>query len=505
MEMETGIVYNFRVKTDKQVRKLMELINSGKSREKSAMGADMSPKTARKYINVGKLPTELKQERNYKTRPDPFEEVWPEILEYLNREPTLESKILFQEFQDKYPGKYSSNQLRTLQRKIKIWKATSGPMKEIFFCQNHKPGELGASDFTNMNDLDITIEGKHFKHILYHFVLTYSNWQAVTICATETFEALSDGIQNALWRLGGVPKRHRTDRLTAAVNNLSSVDREFQNRYIELIKHYGIEGEKTDPYSGNENGDVEQSHYRLKTRIDQKCKLRGNRDFESLEKYNEFLQKTIEDMNRNCKDRFQEDFSNLSKLPPRRIEHCKVIKVKVGHSSTLRAAHTTYSVPSKLIGENVDVKIYGGHLEVWYAGKKIEEIPRKRANDGHFIQYRHIIDSLVRKPGAFRNYKYHADLFPTSNFRIAYDWLCSNHTEKKADKIYLEILYLAAKENETEVNLAIVNIMQKNLPVEVEDIRRRLKVKDISSLQNIEIADVNLEDYDSLLDEEVSA
>ena len=204
--------------TDQQVRRLFKLIQSEKNFGIAAMKAGMDEKTARKYRETGKLPSELKPENNWHTRKDPFGDVWDGIQAMLSINPGLEAKTIFEDLQRKQPGQFADGQLRTLQRRIKNWRATEGPAKEIFFAQIHKPGDLCQSDFTHMDKLDVTIDGVPFDHMIYHFVLTYSNWEAGTICFSESFESLSHGLQNALWELGGIPHHHRTDRLGSAVN-----------------------------------------------------------------------------------------------------------------------------------------------------------------------------------------------------------------------------------------------------------------------------------------------
>src|SRR5439155_2408263 len=181
----------------------------------------------------------------------------------LEANPDLQSKTLFAWLQRQYPGKFQDGQLRSFQRGVKAWRATAGPAKEVFFSQVHEPGRLGASDFTHMTSLSVTIAGQSFEHLVYHFVLTYSNWESATICFSESFESLSEGLQNALWELDGVPARHRTDRLSAAVNNLSD-RKEFTARYESLLAHYGLEMEKINARQAHENGDAEQSHRRFK-------------------------------------------------------------------------------------------------------------------------------------------------------------------------------------------------------------------------------------------------
>src|SRR5664280_1770482 len=195
-----------------------------------------------------------------------------------------------------WPGRFQDGQVRTLQRRVKVWRATEGPAREVFFAQQHPPGRLGASDFTHMEELGVTIQGQSFPHLIYHFVLTYSNWEAATVCFSESFESLSEGLQNALWGLGKVPHRHRTDRLSTAVNNMSDPV-EFTDRYQGLMRSYGLESEKTQAGHGNENGDVEQRHHRFKRAVAQELMLRGSVDFASMDEYRRFLAAMLERLN----------------------------------------------------------------------------------------------------------------------------------------------------------------------------------------------------------------
>ena len=295
----------------------------------------------------------------------------------------------------KYPGKFDNSQLRSFQRGVKRWRATAGPAKEVFFSQVHHPGRLCASDFSHMNSLAVTIGGLPFDHLIYHFVLTYSNWESITICFSESFESLSEGIQNAVWELGGVPERHRTDRMSLAVNNGSN-RKEFTERYTGLLGYYEMEMEKIQPEEPNENGDVEQSHRRFKEAVEQTLLLRGSRDFESRETYARFLQELVAARNVGRRKRFEEELPQLRPLPERRRESCKRILVRVDRGSLIHVDHNTYSVPSRLMGERVEVRLYGEHVEVWYAQRETERFPRLRGREKHAINYRHIIDWLVR-------------------------------------------------------------------------------------------------------------
>ncbi len=312
----------------------MELLGKGKSLDASAAKADMDEKTARKYRELGKMPSEIKVDHVWRTREDPFTEIWEELKGKLEINPGLEAKTLFEDLQRRYRGRFADGQLRTLQRRVKIWRALDGPPKEVFFPQVHKPGELCQSDFTHMKALGVTIQGQPFDHLAYHFVLTYSNWESGTICFSESFECLSEGLQNALWELGGVPDLHRTDRLSAAVQKPDNPE-EFTQRYRALLNHYGLQGHKTQPESPNENGDIEQRHYRFKKALEQSLMLRGSCDFSSRQDYGAFLSKLFVQLNAGRKDRLAEESRVLRRLPPRRLDSCKRLQVRVGPSSTI--------------------------------------------------------------------------------------------------------------------------------------------------------------------------
>ena len=449
--------------TDEQVKRLWQVLSSGKSLAQSADRANMDEKTARRYRRLGRLPSEVAPERSWRTRQDSFAEVWPEVHEQLQEAPGLEARTLFAWLQTKYPGKFDDSQLRSFQRGVKRWRATAGPAKEVFFSQVHYPGRLCASDFSHMKSLAVTIGGQSFDHLVYHFVLTYSNWESVTVCFSESFESLSEGLQDAVWELGGVPQRHRTDRMSLAVNNGSDM-KEFTERYRGLLGYYEMEMEKIQPREPNENGDVEQSHRRFKEAVEQTLLLRGSRNFESREAYGRFLKDLVTVRNAGRRKRLDEELPRLRRLPDRRRESYKRLPVRVDTGSLIHVDRNTYSVPSRLIGERVEVRLYVEHVEVWCAQKEMERFPRLRGRKKHAINYRHIIDWLVRKPGAFENYVYREELFPTSRFRMAYDAL-REAQPKRGHKEYLGILNLAARQSETAVDEALRTLLDSDRPV----------------------------------------
>jgi len=401
--------------TDQQVRRLFAMQHEHEHLYQASDAAGMSSKTARKYLKSRQLPSQSRVEHIWKTRRDSFKEDWDWIEQHFKEsDGSLEGGELFEALQRLYPCKYQDGQLRTLQRRVKVWKALYGPAQETFYPQNYLPGQWCCSDFTTMNELNITIQMQAFEHLFFHFVLCYSNWQTGQICYSESFESLNRGLQDALWELGGAAWYHRTDNLSSAVHKVGHPD-VFTDKYRGLSGHYGFISEKTQPASPNENGDVEKSHHLFKKAVDQALILRGSRDFNNLAEYEQFLRKILHRRNQNCQKRFEEELTELHSLPAFRYDDCEEKTCKVSCASTIRVLHNTYSVHSRLVGETVTVRVYAEHLEIWYAQRRIENLPRLRGENGHRIHYRHIIDWLVRKPGAFENYRYKEDLFPTNH------------------------------------------------------------------------------------------
>jgi hypothetical protein len=488
--------------TDQQIRKIRQLDGQGIAKEAAALRVGMDAKTARKYRRLGKLPSEVRRmDRNWRTHPDIFAEVWPELEAKLHLSPGLQAKTLFADLQRRYPGRFADGQLRTLQRRVKTWRAEGGPAKEVFFAQTHHPGRLAASDFTHCTDLGVTINGSPFVHMIYHFVLTYSNWETGTICFSESLESLSEGLQNALWELGGVPQLHRTDRLTAAVQPGVEGPASFKQRYQALLSHYGLQGQAIQAGKGNENGDAEQSHHQFKRALDQALLLRGSRDFTSRERYTVFVRQLFGQQNAGRADRLAEEVALLRPLPSHRLEACKRLPVRVEPGSIIHVQGNVYSVASRLIGEWVEVRLYAERVEVWYAQKLREQLPRLRGRGNHRIDYRHVIDWLVRKPGAFADYRYQADLFPSSHFRMVYDLLCARQPARAA-KEYLRILHLAAREGEAGVESVLVGLLEAGSRMDaaavVEKLRQHGQARPATE---VTVTPVDLRLYDALLED----
>ena len=491
--------------TNEQFRRLMKLMKTEKTLAAAAAKAGMDEKTARKYRDGGVPPSELARPHTWRTRPDVFAEVWPQVAAYLKDNAGLEAKTLFEWLQREDPGRFPDAQLRTFQRRVKLWRALEGPPQEVMFPQEHFPGRLAQSDFTHMDKLGVKIAGQPFPHLIYHFVLTYSNWETGTVCFSESFESLSEGLQRALWELGGVPLAHRTDRLTTAVRKTNG-PREFTDRYGALLSHYGLEGKKTQARSPNENGDVEQRHHRLKRAIAQALMLRGSRDFASRAEYEVFLRDVFARLNAGRRNRFEEEREVLGRLPATRLETCTALRARVTAGSTIYVQKNIYSVPSRLIGEMVKVRLFAERVEIWHGQRLMETLPRLRGQKRHRIDYRHVIGSLVRKPGAFENYRYRDDMFPSSWFRLAYDSLRRRHCDRQATREYLKILAHAAEESESLVEDAIGLLLGEGETLSSDAVIALARSRgDLAPPTAVAIGPVDLGAYDLLLssDEEV--
>ena len=469
--------------------------------EAAAMKANMTPKTAAKYIHSGALPSAQIKERDWRTRADPFEVIWPEAEARLREAPELQGKVLFEWFCEQYPGLFQEGQLRTFQRKVKRWRAMEGPNREVFFPQVHPPGRRLSFDFTHMNSLEITIGGRPFDHLLFHAVLTYSNWQWVRICHSESLLALRGGIQSTFLQLGHLPKEIWSDHSSAATHQIGADqpgDRAFNERYLELTNHYGVTPRTIQVNAPHENGDVESANGAFKSKVNQHLLLRGSRDFEDLDAYRLFLEKIVHKANRMRSDKLKEELALMRPLTERLLLEYEERIARVTSWSTVSIDKKTFSVTSRLIGEKVKVRLYEDRAEVWFAGTLQEKIIRTPGRR-HQINYRHVIDWLLRKPGAFCNYKYHDDLFPQLRFRKAYDELCDELPRRKADIEYLRILKHAAHTCETDVGEALETLHKLALLPTLQHVEEFLPQRKLS-IPEMDVLKVTLSSYDHLIE-----
>lgn len=469
----------------------------------AAARAGLDPKTARKYRDAGKLPSEMKKPRDWRTREDPFDEVWPVIKSKLIDAPELEAKTLFEWLMQERPNVFEQGQLRTLQRRVREWRALEGPDKEVFFAQQHRPGEAMQTDFTWCNELKVTIARESFEHMLCHSVLPYSNWEWVTICHSESMAALKRGVQGALFELGRVPSWLQTDNSTAATHDLSDGKRGFNAEYVAMVEHFGMKPRTIEPGASHQNGDVEALNGALKRRLEQHLLMRGSRDFENVEVYEAWLRGVVRSANSLRQVRLNEELTAMRPLVVERLKEFTEELVTVTSWSTIRVKHNTYSVPSRLIGHDLKVHLYEDRLEIRFGDALQLTVPRLMGRHGHSINYRHIIWSLVQKPGAFAQYRYREELFPTLIFRKAYDALTRRHSDWKADVEYLRILHLAASTMESEVEAVLAKLLAADDLRSGEQVKAAVKPSR-PEVPELEAGPVDLRAYDALLSEVAS-
>lgn len=490
--------------TTHQKRMYMERRTKGDNQELAAAKAGFSLRTAKRldsknqFANKGNKATHNSR--------DPFKSIWTsELLPLLEKNPNLQAVTLLRHLQELHEGEYPDKFLRTLQRRLQTWRAIYGPEKEIIFRQNHPPGWQALSDFTSGNELKVTINGVEFPHLLYHFWLPFSTWEyAFIITGGESYPALSEGLQGALWALGGVPQTHRTDSLSAAYKNLTkSTQEDFTKAYEDFCKHYSMEPTRNNKGVKHENGSVEVSHYHLKTKIDQALMMRGSRNFNSLEEYRDFVNQQVGKHNSRIQHRVREEKEFLKPLPNFKTRDFDVEFIGVPTTSIVTIRQVHYSVPSRLIGVKLKAHIYDAHIDCFLGAEKVISLKRLRWKGGtprpHSIDYRHLIHGLSRKPQAFRNYRFKDNFFPTFAFKIAWEMFDNQLDERSACKEYVALLKLAAEHQEAVISGHLETIIAQNGLPKVSDIERLLSNGKHSAVATVNVKHSDLQSYNQFL------
>jgi len=487
--------------TDEQVRVLRKKRMAGMELEAAAAAAGMSERTARKWQR-GILPSATRGARDWRTRADPFAEVWDvEVAPLLaaDKEGRLEAKTIFDEMNRVRPGRFEAGQLRTLQRRIRQWRALHGAEKEVYFPQQHEPGRMASIDFTHGTELGVTIAGARFVHLFFEFVFAFSGLRFVQLAFGETYEALLSGLQGALFAAGGVPEVVRLDNLSAATHELAKTGgRALTTRFAAVVDHYGFRASRIRPGEGHENGVAEKAHHLLKKAIDQALLLRGVREFPSVAAYTAFVQELVDrTFHVGNEAKIARERAALRVLPAMKIPEFTRTLPKVSGWSTMTVGGRIYSVPSRLKGHHVEARLYPDVVEVRFAGKIVETMPRLRGEIMHRIDYRHVIWSLVKKPGAFAAYRFREDLFPSMLFRRAYDHLRRRRGDR-ADVEYVRILHLAASTTERSVGDALLALLEKDEPFDYAAVKSTAQPAE-PAVPHVAIGKPDIASYDELL------
>jgi transposase InsO family protein len=445
--------------TDQQMRFYMKFRQTD-APPVAAAKASISTATAYRFEQDRRLPSHKERVRD-RRRPDPLADVFDtEVVPLLKAAPGLRAVAIFEEMQRRHAD-LSAGVRRTLERRIRSWRALHGAEQEVIFRQVHEPGRMGLSDFTDMAELGVTIGDEPLDHRLYHFRLSYSGFEhAHVILGGESYVALAEGLQNALWALGGSPLEHRSDSLSAAFRNLTKDAREdLTRRYDALCAHYGMEPTRNNRGVAHENGSIESPHSHLKKAVKDALLMRGVNDFDDLAAYRRFIDEIVSRKNARHAKRIEAERPALRLLPGRRTcDHEETI-VTVTSSGGFTLRKVFYTVPSRLIGHRLRVRLYDDRLDLFIGGTPLVTLTRGRADatgkHGHVVDYRHVINALRRKPMALLNLVYRDQLFPREAYRRTFDRLLEKIPEKPACRLMVNLLALA-HERGCEAELATI-------------------------------------------------
>jgi transposase InsO family protein len=448
------------------------------TQEAAAAKTGISVSSARRIESSVVLPSQ-RPPRHWRTRADPLREIWEaEVVPMLSGAPSLMAVTVLEELQRRHPERLGESVLRTLQRRVRQWRAENGAEREIFFAQEHPPGRLGLSDFTVANELGVSIAGLGFEHRLYQFTFAHSGWRhACVVLGGESFQALTSGLQDALWMAGGVPEEHRTDSLSAAFNNLAEQE-ELTRRYRELCAHYGLRASRNNLGESHENGAIESRQGSLKCALEQALLLRGTREFADLPTYEQFVAETVRRLNARCARAWEFERASLKPLPARRTVDFEEIDARVSKFGVFSAKSGLYSAPSRLAGHRLKVRLYSAHLEAWLGGVKVFECERLYGSVQNRhpkrIDWRHMLPSLKRKPGAFARWVLRDAMFPRSEYAQAWERIRERLPERGACRLMVGLLDLADQAN-VVVELAgvLASLYERGELPEIEALRMR--------------------------------
>lgn len=486
----------------------MKARETGATQVDAAALAQISRRSGQR-IESGNYQPNRGRTRDWRTKPDPLAEVWESELEpMLRREPRLKPTTLFEYLQEQYPGRYP-RVLRTLQRRVQLWKAVHGPTPEVMFELRHESGMIGLSDFTELKGVEVTINGQPFEHLIYHYRLAYSGWQyAQVIQGGESFIALSEGLQNALFASGGTPKQHRTDSLSAAYRNARGQNKkQLTDYYEELCDHYRLEPTRNNKGIAHENGAIESPHGHLKNRITQALYLRGHTNFESVAAYQQFIEASVAKLNEQHQQKFAEERQYLQPLPKYRSCDYELLSARVSRYSTIDVRCILYTVPSRLIGRQIDLRLYHDRIVGYIGSQQVVELPRMRVTSegkrrARCINYRHVIEGLRRKPRAFLYCTWRDDLLPNDHYRRLWQQIKERFELDSAAVMIVEALYIAATQNKA---LAVANYLDEQLAdgrLTLVGLRQHFQLLTGTQMPTVSVKQHDLSSYDQLLSPE---
>lgn len=487
--------------TEQQYQRLMKTYAHSGVLGTAAMKAGMHRATAARYVAAGHGP--VHEQNRGRRRPDPLTTIWPEAERVLADAPEVEAKALFEHVLARVGAPQAQRALRTFQRRVEAWRRRHGPPKEVFFPQAREPGASLQLDWTHAGELGVVIAGQRWEGLLCHAVLPYSNWQWAVPCRSESLLSLKHGGQAALWALGAAPAQLQTDQSSTATHTLHRTTRArgFNVEYLELCRHYGLEPRTINRACPHENGDIESANGHLKRRLATHLALRGSREFADEAGFATFVAAVCTGANALRTVKVAEERARLRPLPATRFPETEEVRVRVSSFSTVRVKGCAYSVPARLIGAIVAVELSEAEVIVREQREVIVRYPRTLGHQAR-IDYRHVIASLARKPGAFAGYIYREELFPRPAFRQAYDALaCADAA--KADRHYLALLTLASTRGEEEVAAALGAVLRTACVPWPDQVEAALDRRDTAP-PSLSAFTPELHSYDALITDELA-
>ncbi len=492
--------------TDCQVRRYVKLRTKNQpSVAAAAAKAGFSTATGYRLESDPRLPSQ-KQTARTRRRPDPLAGIFEEdVIPLLQQAPDLRAVTILEELMRRHPGLPPSVR-RTLERRVRHWRALHGPDQEVIFAQARPPGLLGLSDFTDATDLGVVVAGAPLAHLLYHFRLPYSGFEhAAVVLGGESFSALSAGLQQALWTLGGAPQEHRTDSLSAAFRNLDTAAcDDLTKRYQELCEHYRMRPTRNNRGAAHENGSVESAHGHFKRALDQALLLRGSRAFDDLDAYRRLIAELVGRHNARHRARIDAERAALQPLPERRVQDFEIERVRVTSHGGFTLRKVFYSVPSRLIGHHLRVHLFQDRLQVFLGASALLTLPRGKppadGRRGHVVNYHHLIHSLRRKPMALRHLVYREQLFPRTAYRRAFEALLAALDERDACRRMVGLLALAHDQNcEAALGEHLEQLLAADELPDPDHLRQHF-LPAPQELPQVSVHAGSLADYDLLLD-----
>ncbi len=485
--------------------------SGGLSQQISADAVGISVRSAQRIDGGDHQPSDL-QGRHWRTRADPLADVWDRVLvPMLQKAPQLDPQTLLLHLEEIRPGQEWYRRKRTLQRCVEQWRALHGPAQEVMFLQEHRAGVLGISDFTLLKGAPITIGGEVLEHRLFHFRLPFSGWCYVEVIhGGESFVALSEALQNALAACGGLPAEHRTDSLSACYRNRDgSYAADFTSRYRELCAHLGVVATRNNRGVAHENGAIEGPHRHWKRRLEQQLIKRGSRDFSSEAEYRQLVAQVTSSLNNRAsvQQKLVIERLHLRPVPVVRFADYEPLVVRVRSTSTIEVRSVTYSVPSRLIGHQLTVHLRHDRLDLFLRSQFTLRIPRLHQRKGQKgalrrIDFRHVIESLRRKPRALLRAQLQADILPGEAWHQLWRRLLGALAPDEAAKVMVDSLHVAASRDDLDGVQRYLERQLRKGELSLDGLRSRYGLrppKGLAALPQLDIPEHPLTSYDELL------